>query len=45
VAWSKGFFASRGDYDYALALFAASLALVFSGAGRWSADRRLGAAR
>jgi putative oxidoreductase len=45
VHWSKGFFASSGGYEYALALFAASLALVFSGAGRWSVDRRLGAAR
>ena len=45
VHWSKGFFAANGGYEYALALFAASLALVFSGAGRWSADRALGAVR
>ena len=45
VHWSKGFFASNGGYEYALALFAASLALVFSGAGRWSVDRALGAVR
>ena len=42
VHWSKGFFASNGGYEYALALFAASLALVFSGGGRWSADGALG---
>lgn len=41
VHWSKGFFASNGGYEYALALFAASLALVFSGAGRLSVDRSL----
>ena len=45
VHWSKGFFASSGGYEYALALFAASLALVFSGGGRWSADRTLLAVR
>lgn len=42
VHWSKGFFASHGGYEYALALFAASLALMFSGGGRWSADGALG---
>lgn len=44
VHWSKGFFASSGGYEYALALFAASLALVFSGAGRLSVDRSLSGA-
>lgn len=44
VHWSKGFFASNGGYEYALALFAASLALVFSGAGRLSVDRSLSGA-
>ena len=38
VHWSKGFFASSGGYEYALALLAASLSLLFSGAGRYSAD-------
>ena len=45
VHWSKGFFAGSGGYEFALALFAASLALVFSGAGRLSADRAISAAR
>lgn len=39
----KGFFADKGGYEYALALFAASLSLVFSGAGRRSADAVLAA--
>ncbi len=38
----KGFFADKGGIEYALALFAASLALLFSGAGRFSADRAIG---
>lgn len=42
VHWSKGFFASSGGYEYALALFAASLSLLFSGAGRFSVDRAIG---
>ncbi|GAB3666870.1 DoxX family protein [Ramlibacter alkalitolerans] len=37
----KGFFADKGGYEYALALFAASVALLFSGAGRYSVDRAL----
>ena len=41
VHWSKGFFASNGGYEYALALLAASVALVLSGAGRFSVDRSL----
>ena len=45
VHWSKGFFAGSGGYEFALALFAASLALVFSGAGRLSADRAISEAR
>jgi putative oxidoreductase len=39
--WSKGFFAASGGYEYALALFAASLSLLFSGGGRYSLDRVL----
>ena len=45
VHWNKGFFAGSGGYEFALALFAASLALVFSGAGRLSADRAISEAR
>ena len=41
VHWSKGFFASSGGYEYALALLAASVALLLSGAGRFSVDRSL----
>lgn len=39
--WSSGFFAANGDYEFALALFATSLSLVFSGGGRYSLDRRI----
>jgi putative oxidoreductase len=45
VHWDKGFFAASGGYEYALALFAASLSLVFSGAGRFSVDRLVAGAR
>ena len=38
VHWSKGFFAAAGGYEFALALFTASLSLLFSGAGRYSVD-------
>jgi len=41
VHFSKGFFMSSGGYEYALALFTASVALLFSGAGRFSLDRAL----
>jgi putative oxidoreductase len=37
----KGFFVDKGGYEYALALFAASLSLLFSGAGRHSVDGAL----
>lgn len=37
----KGFFADHGGYEYALALFAASLSLLATGAGRFSLDRLL----
>lgn len=37
----NGFFMDKGGYEYALALFAASLSLLFSGAGRFSVDRAL----
>lgn len=39
VHWSKGLFAGAGGYEYALALFAAALSLLISGAGRYSVDR------
>jgi putative oxidoreductase len=41
VHFSKGFFLDKGGYEYALALFAASLSLLFSGGGRLSVDRVL----
>jgi putative oxidoreductase len=41
VHWGKGFFAASGGYEFALALFAASLSLLFTGAGRFSVDRAL----
>ena len=41
VHFSKGVFLDKGGYEYALALFAASLALMFSGAGRLSVDRAI----
>lgn len=39
--WASGFFAASGGYEFALALFAASLSLAFSGGGRYSLDRRV----
>lgn len=41
VHFPKGFFLDKGGYEYALALLAASLSLLFSGAGRLSVDRAL----
>ncbi|MEK0417721.1 MAG: putative oxidoreductase MhqP [Pseudomonadota bacterium] len=41
VHFSKGFFMDKGGYEYALALFAVSASLVFSGGGRASLDRAL----
>ena len=43
VHFSKGFFMDKGGYEYALALFAVSASLVFSGGGRASLDRALSA--
>lgn len=37
----NGFFMDKGGYEYALALFATSLSLLFSGGGRFSVDRAL----
>jgi putative oxidoreductase len=45
VHFSKGFFLDKGGYEYALALFAASLSLLFSGAGRYSVDRAISGER
>ena len=41
VHFSKGFFLDKGGYEYALALFAASLSLLISGGGRFAADALL----
>ena len=41
VHLGKGFFMDTGGYEYALALLAASLSLLFSGAGRLSVDRAI----
>ena len=41
VHFSKGFFLDKGGYEYALALFAASVSLLFTGGGRFSADAAL----
>ena len=38
VHWQHGFFLSNNGYEFGLALFGVSLALVFRGAGSWSAD-------
>ncbi|HEY0885159.1 MAG TPA: DoxX family protein [Ramlibacter sp.] len=40
----KGLFMSNNGYEFALVMFAASLSLLFSGAGRASADAALAAA-
>ncbi len=37
----NGFFMSTGGYEYILLLLAASVSLMFSGAGRWSLDRAI----
>lgn len=39
VHFSKGFFLDKGGYEYALAMLAVSVSLVFSGGGRISLDR------
>lgn len=39
VHFSKGFFLTQGGYEYALAMLAVSVSLVFSGGGRASLDR------
>jgi putative oxidoreductase len=37
----KGFFVDKGGYEYALALLAASVSLLFTGGGRLAADAML----
>lgn len=39
VHFSNGFFLDKGGYEYALAMLAVSVSLVFSGGGRVSLDR------
>ncbi len=39
VHWPAGFFAMNNGYEYALVLMVASIALMFSGAGRASLDQ------
>lgn len=41
VHFRQGFFLDKGGYEYALALLALSVSLVFSGAGRASLDRAM----
>ncbi|HOB95091.1 MAG TPA: hypothetical protein PKL46_13640, partial [Aquabacterium sp.] len=41
IANQEGFFLDKGGYEYALALFAASVSLLFTGGGRFSADAAL----
>lgn len=41
VHCSNGFFLDKGGYEYALALLAASLSLLFSGGGRYAVDAAL----
>ncbi len=41
VHYSNGLFMADNGYEFALALFAASAALMFSGAGKFSLDNLL----
>lgn len=45
VHWPSGFFASNQGYEYPLALFGMSLALLISGGGMVSIDRSLSSGR
>lgn len=40
--WSKGFFSTKGGYEFALLLGVASAAVLLAGAGAWSLDALLG---
>ena len=44
VHLSKGFWATKGGYEYNLVLLAGAVALAFTGPGRYSADAVLGIA-
>jgi putative oxidoreductase len=45
VHWPAGFLVNKGGYEYALALFAMSLALMIAGGGMASIDRALSSGR
>ncbi|MGH9929311.1 MAG: DoxX family protein [Pyrinomonadaceae bacterium] len=45
VHWPAGFFASKGGYEYPLALLTMSLALLIAGGGMASVDRGLSGGR
>jgi putative oxidoreductase len=38
VHWQKGFWSTRGGYEFPMVLGAASLGLAFAGPGEWSID-------
>jgi hypothetical protein len=42
VHWPKGFWITRGGYEYNLIIWAAAIAVAFTGGGRFSVDRLLG---
>ena len=45
VLWPAGFAVNKGGYEYAMALFAMSLALMIAGGGMASVDRSLSSGR
>jgi len=45
VHWPAGFFANKGGFEYPMALFAMSLALLIAGGGMASIDRSLSGRR
>ncbi len=42
---TKGFFVNQGGYEYIMLIFAASVSLMITGAGRWSLDGLFAKAR
>ena len=42
VHWSKGFWNTKGGYEFPLLLFATAVALTATGPGRFSIDRAIG---